>query len=204
VLRRMRHRVEVALHLCLSHGELTLRERLLMSGCHVCAVVHIAGVNVSLVLTAGTRRRRGPATQRSCATAMACSARTATPNSFSALERERTSRDKVSSPDNDERWSIPSPFGHMRPSDRSKELRSMCDIHGAESRTKLFRRSVGPDGGPNVLSPTANKSPPDVGFSTSGLGPAATPMSALQNMHVRRGVLLHSCALVRSPEFAWD
>ena len=42
-----------------------------------------------------------------------------------------------------------------------------------------------PDGGPNV-EPDGPKSPPDVGFSTSGLSPAATSMSALQAMHVRR------------------
>jgi hypothetical protein len=42
-----------------------------------------------------------------------------------------------------------------------------------------------PDGGPNV-EPDGPKTPPDVGFSTSGLGPAATSMSALQAMHARR------------------
>ena len=41
------------------------------------------------------------------------------------------------------------------------------------------------DDGPNV-EPDAPKSPPDVGFLTSGLGPAATSISALQAMHVRR------------------
>jgi hypothetical protein len=43
-----------------------------------------------------------------------------------------------------------------------------------------------PDGGPNV-EPDGPKSPPDVGFSTSGLGPAATSMNTLQDMHARRG-----------------
>ena len=49
-----------------------------------------------------------------------------------------------------------------------------------------------PDGGPNV-EPDGPKSPPDVGFSTSGLGPAATSTSTLQDMHARRGGLLRSC-----------
>ena len=42
--------------------------------------------------------------------------------------------------------------------------------HGAKTRTKLFRRSIGPDGGPNV-EPDGPRSPPDVGFSTSGVSP---------------------------------
>jgi hypothetical protein len=55
-------------------------------------------------------------------------------------------------------------------------------------------RSGRPMSAPNV-EPDGPKSPPDVGFSTSGLGPAATSMSALQAVHTC-AVVGRSCSSV--------